>query len=108
MSKSKSKVKHFYTLKNAAGRDVQIDLNNYKVTCTVTGARKSFYHVYLNRLIHKSYGGNIDTFRTTYVSRAGRPTISKSERLQQRIDRARHKLDLLLRQQADQLEQTLI
>ena len=99
MSKNKSKIKHFYTLKNAAGRDVQIDLNNYKVTCTVTGARKSFYHVYLNRLIHKSYNGNIDTFRTTYVSRAGRPTTSKSERLQQQIDRARARLDELLTKQ---------
>lgn len=101
MSKSKSKVKHFYTLKNATGRDVQIDLNNYKVTCTVTNTRKQFYHKYLKALIERDYDNNIDTFRTTYISRAGRPTRSASERLQERIDRARHKLDLLLKKQAD-------
>ena len=83
------RAKVFYTLKNAAGRDVQIDLNNYKVQCVKTGKRKSFYHKYLHNLIVRKYNSNIDTFRTTYVSREAAP--DKRERrvkqLQDRISR---------------------
>ena len=72
-SKKCRKAKVFYTLKNTAGRDVQIDLNNYKVQCVKTGKSKSFYHKYLFNLINRKYNGNIDTFRTTYVSREAAP-----------------------------------
>ena len=96
----KSKAKHFYTLLNSNGREVQIDLANYKTRCTVTGARKSFYHKYLAGLIERDYGNNIDTFRTTYVSRAGRPTKTQAERLNEQIERARARLNQLLEKQA--------
>jgi hypothetical protein len=96
----KSKAKHFYTLLNSNGREVQIDLANYKVTCTVTGARKSFYHKYLAGLIKRDYGNCIDTFRTTYVSRAGRPTKTQAERLNEQIERARARLNQLLEKQS--------
>ena len=72
-NKTRRAKKQFYTLKNAAGRDVQIDLNNYRVVCNKTGKSKSFYHKYLHNLINRKYNGNIDTFRTTYVSREAAP-----------------------------------
>jgi hypothetical protein len=97
----KSKVKHFYTLLDNNGREVQIDLANYKVTCTITGARKSFYHKYLHNLIQTKYAGNIDTFRTTYISRAGRPSKSQAERLNEQIERARARLNTLLERQSN-------
>ena len=93
------KTKHFYTLLNSNGQPVQIDLANYKVTCTVTGTRKSFYHKYLFDLITRKYNGNIDTFRTTYVSRAARPRKTQAERIAEQIERTRNKLDQLLMKQ---------
>ena len=72
-SKKSRKAKVFYTLQNAAGEDVRIDLNNYKVKCVKTGKSKQFYHKYLFNLIHRKYAGNIDTFRTEYVSREAAP-----------------------------------
>jgi hypothetical protein len=89
MKKSR-KAKVFYTLNNAAGKQVSIDLNNYKVTCTKTGQRKSFYHKYLHNLIVEKFEGNIDLFRTTYVSRAGAP--SKQERRQKQLENRINKL----------------
>ena len=88
MKKSR-KAKVFYSLLNKDGREVNIDLNNYKVTCTVTGKRKSFYHKYLNNLIVSKYAGNIDTFRDTYVSREAAPSREerKVQQIQARIDR---------------------
>ena len=94
------KTKHFYTLLNHNNQPVQIDLANYKVTCTVTGARKSFYHKYLAGLIEREYHNNIDTFRTTYISRAGRPRKTQAERIQDQIERARARLNNLLLKQA--------
>lgn len=94
------KTKHYYTLQDRNNKPVQIDLNNYKTTCTVTHARKSFYHKYLYDLIMRDYAGNIDTFRTTYISRAGRPTISRAERLNKQIERTRARLEQLLQKQA--------
>ena len=87
--KKNRKAKVFYTLKNQAGNDVQIDLNNYKVTCVVTGARKSFYHKYLAGLIERDYQNNIDLFRMTYKSRAAAPSKKEREleRVKSRIDR---------------------
>ena len=88
MKKSR-KAKVFYSLLNKDGREVNIDLNNYKVTCTKTGKRKSFYHKYLNNLIISKYAGNIDTFRDTYVSREAAPSRNerKVQQIQARIDR---------------------
>jgi len=91
MSKGKNtrKAKVFYTLQDAYGKDVRIDLNNYRVICNKTGKRKSFYHKYLFNLISRKYESNIDRFRTEYTSREAAP--SKNERrakqLQARIDR---------------------
>jgi len=91
MSKAKKsrKAKAIYVLQDAYGKDVNIDLNNYRVICNKTGKRKSFYHKYLFNLISRKYEGNIDRFRTEYVSREAAP--SKNERrakqLQERIDR---------------------
>lgn len=93
------KTKHHYTLQDRNNQPVQIDLANYKCICTITGARKSFYHKYLYNLIQKRYGGNIDTFRTTYISRAGRPSKTQAERLNEQIDRARAKLQQLINKQ---------
>ena len=94
MKKSR-KAKHFYTLLNKAGDEVQIDLNNYKVTCVVTGNRKSFYHKYLAGLIQNKYQNNIDLFRDTYTSREAAPSKKDRDidRLQDRINRLRTQLD---------------
>lgn len=87
--KKNRKAKQFYTLLNSKGAQVNIDLNNYKVTCSVTGKRKSFYHKYLHNLIQSKYAGNIDTFRDTYVSREAGPDKNerKVQQIQDRIDR---------------------
>lgn len=89
MSKKSRKAKQFYTLLNSEGREVQIDLNNYKVTCTKTGKRKSFYHRYLAGLIKNKYQNNIDLFRTSYVSREAAPSRDerRADQIQQRINR---------------------
>ena len=88
MSKNR-KAKVYYTLQNADGRDVQIDLNNYKVTCTKTGKRKSFYHKYLHNMIVTKFNSNIDLFRNSYVSREAGPSRNerKVQQIKQRIDR---------------------
>jgi hypothetical protein len=100
------RTKHFYTLLNRNGQPVQIDLANYRVTCTITGTRKHFYHKYLAGLIERSYGNNIDTFRTTYISRAGRPGKTQAERIEDQIERARARLNELLNKQARLAEHT--
>ena len=91
MSKAKKsrKAKVFYSLVNKDGREVSIDLNNYRVTCVKTGKRKSFYHKYLFNLIHRKYQGNIDTFRTEYTSREAAPdrNARRAAQLVQRIQR---------------------
>ena len=71
--KKNRKAKQFYSLLNSKGAQVNIDLNNYKVTCTKTGNSKSFYHKYLHNLIVRKHAGNIDRFRTEYVSREAAP-----------------------------------
>jgi hypothetical protein len=93
------RAKQYYTLINSNGRDVQIDLANYKTRCTITGEQKQFYHKYLFNLIHRKYQGNIDVFRTTYVSRAGTPRKTQAERLDDQIERARARLSELLAKQ---------
>ena len=94
-SKKSRRTKVFYTLKDKNLNDVQIDLNNYRVICNKTGARKSFYHKYLHNLIQRKYRNNIDLFRESYVSRAGRPGMSRATRIQQRIDRLRATIEQL-------------
>lgn len=94
------KTKQFYTLLNSNGRPVQIDLANYKVTCTITHARKHFYHKYLAGLIEREYANNIDTFRTTYISRAGRPQKTQAEKIEDQIERTRARLNQLLGKRA--------
>ena len=84
--KKTRKAKAYYTLQNAAGKDVSIDLNNYPVQCVKTGKRKSFYHKYLAGLIERKYGNNIDRFRTEYVSREAAPS-SNERRKNQLIER---------------------
>ena len=88
--KSKSrKAKVHYTLQDAYGKDVNIDLNNYNVVCTKTGKPKSFYHKYLYNLIQRKYEGNIDRFRTEYVSREAAPSGNerKAQQINDRIQR---------------------
>ena len=93
-SKKSRKAKVFYTLTNAAGKDVSIDLNNYRVICNKTGKSKQFYHKYLFNLIHRKYAGNIDTFRTEYVSREAAP--DKNERRKQQLVERIQKLSVQL------------
>lgn len=105
------RTKHYYTLLNHNGREVQIDLANYRVRCTVTGQHKQFHHKYLAGLITRAYHNNIDLFRTTYVSRAGAPRKTprktQAERLMDQIERARARLDQLLAKQT-RLETELV
>lgn len=93
-SKKSRKAKVFYTLVNAAGKDVSIDLNNYKVKCNKTGKAKQFYHKYLFNLINRKYAGNIDTFRTEYVSREAAP--SQNERRKKQLVERIQKLSVQL------------
>ena len=93
-SKKSRKAKVFYTLVNAAGKDVSIDLNNYRVVCNKTGKSKQFYHKYLFNLINSNYAGNIDTFRTEYVSREAAP--SQNERRKNQLVARIQKLSVQL------------
>ena len=88
-SKKSRKAKVFYILQDAYGKDVNIDLNNYRVICNKTGKSKQFYHKYLFNLIHRKYEGNIDRFRTEYVSREAAPSSNerKKARLVERIQK---------------------
>lgn len=89
-SRKSRKAKVVYVLQDAYGKDVNIDLNNYKVICTKTGKCKSFYHKYLFNLISRKYEGNIDRFRTEYVSREAAP--NKQQRRKQQLERRINKL----------------
>ena len=88
-SKKSRKAKVFYILRDAYGKDVNIDLNNYRVICNKTGKAKQFYHKYLFNLIQRKYEGNIDRFRTEYVSREAAPSSNerKKARLVERIQK---------------------
>jgi hypothetical protein len=101
--KKNRKAKQFYSLLNKDGVEVNIDLNNYKVTCTVTGNRKSFYHKYLHNMIVTKFDNNIDLFRDTYVSREAAPSKNerKAERLQDRINVLLYKVKELKAQKAE-------
>ena len=101
--KKNRKPKVFYSLLNKDGNEVNIDLNNYKVTCTVTGNRKSFYHKYLHNMIVTKFDNNIDLFRDTYVSREAGPTRNerKAEKIQDRINLLLYKVKELKAQKAE-------
>jgi len=107
--KKTRKAVQLYTFNSSAG-EVKIDLNNYVATCSVTGAPKRFYHVYLANLISTKYDNNISKFEDTYVSRAGRsaeiPT-KKANQLQQRIDRMYDQIRTLKAKKAELVEQSL-
>lgn len=97
-SRKSRKAKVVYVLQDAYGKDVNIDLNNYKVICTKTGKRKSFYHKYLFNLISRKYEGNIDRFRTEYVSREAAPNKQERRRkqIENRINRLKAQLQELV------------
>ena len=101
--KKNRKAKQFYSLLNKDGVEVNIDLNNYKVKCSVTGNSKSFYHKYLHNMIVTKFDSNIDLFRDTYVSREAGPTRNerKAERLQDRINVLLYKVKELKAQKAE-------
>jgi hypothetical protein len=93
-SKKSRKAKVFYTFNNSKGKSVRIDLNNFKVTCNKTGKSKQFYHKYLNDLINRKYAGNIDTFKSEYVSREAAP--DKNERRKNQLIARIQKLSVQL------------
>ena len=76
------RAKVYYTLQNATGKDVSIDLNNYKCICNTTGKRKSFYHKYLADMIARKYNNNIDLFRQRYESREAAPSSTERRKNQ--------------------------
>jgi len=100
MSKSKSKSTRrpakFYTLLDAHGRDVRVDLNNYRCICNITHKRSMFHHVYLNDLICRKYEGNIDRFRTEYVTVQAAARQRRARDIQARIDCLYSQLDRLI------------
>ena len=101
--KKNRKAKQFYSLLNKDGVEVNIDLNNYKVKCSVTGNSKSFYHKYLHNMIVTKFDSNIDLFRDTYVSREAGPTRNerKAEKIQDRINVLLYKVKELKAQKAE-------
>ena len=104
--KKSRKAVQLYTFNSSAG-EVKIDLNNYTARCTITGAPKKFYHVYLANLINTKYDGNISTFEDTYVSRAGRSAEipgKKANELQARIDRMYAQIKLLKARKAELIQ----
>ena len=103
MKKKNRKNKQFYSLLNKDNKPVNIDLNNYKVTCTVTGKSKSFYHKYLHNMIVTKFDNNIDLFRDTYVSREAGPTRNErqAEKIQDRINLLLYKVKELKAKKAE-------
>jgi hypothetical protein len=109
MSKSKSKSTRrpakFYTLRDTHGRDVRIDLNNYRCICNITHKRTTFHHVYLNDLIHRKYQGNIDLFRDTYVTVAAAARQKRAQQVQKRINLLTVQLQGLMNEQQQLTDQ---
>ena len=112
MSKSKSKSTRrpakFYTLRDAYGRDVRIDLNNYRCICNISGKRSTFHHVYLNDLIHRKYEGNIDRFRTEYVTVQAAARQKRAQEVQRRINDLYSQLDRLIAEKNQLADQTAL
>ena len=84
--KSTRRPAKFYKLLDAYGRDVNIDLNNYRCICNITGKRSTFHHKYLFCLIHRKYEGNIDRFRTEYVTVQAAARQKRAREVQKRIN----------------------
>ena len=84
--KSTRRPAKFYKLLDARGRDVNIDLNNYRCICNITGKRSTFHHKYLFCLIHRKYEGNIDRFRTEYVTVQAAARQKRAREVQKRIN----------------------
>ena len=101
------RTKHYYTLKDKNLNDVRIDLANYRVVCNKTHKSKQFHHKYLAGLIERKWNNNIDQFREGYVSRAGQPGKTQTERVADQIERARARLNQLLAKQT-RLETELV
>ena len=94
--KSNRRPAKFYKLLDAYGRDVNIDLNNYRCICNITGKRVTFHHKYLFGLIHRKYEGNIDRFRTEYVTVQAAARQKRAREVQKRIDHLYSQLDRLI------------
>ena len=94
--KSNRRPAKFYKLLDAYGRDVNIDLNNYRCICNITGKRSTFHHKYLFGLIHRKYEGNIDRFRTEYVTTQAAARQKRAREVQTRIDHLYSQLDRLI------------
>ena len=108
--KKSRKAVHLYTFNTEAGVPVKIDLNNYTATCSVTGAPKKFYHVYLANLIQTKYDNNISTFEDTYVSRAARSAEipgKKAIQIESRITKLYAQIRTLKAKRDELVEQSL-
>ena len=107
-SKSSRRPAKFYTLLNAQGRDVRIDLNNYRVMCNITHKRVTFHHEYLNGLIHRKYAGNIDRFRVEYVTTQAAARHKRAREVQKRIDLLKVQLNRLMNERQQLTNQTTL
>ena len=114
MSKSNSKRKStrrpakFYTLKDRNLNLVQIDLNNYRCICNITGKRVTFHHEYLNGLIHRKYAGNIDRFRVEYVTTQAAARVKRAEQVQKRINQLNVQLQHLMNERRQLADMTTL
>lgn len=112
MSKSKRKSTRrpakFYTLLDAHGRDVRIDLNNYRCICNITGRRVTFHHKYLFGLIHRKYEGNIDRFRVEYVTTQAAARQKRARDIQRRINLLTVQLQGLMNEKRQLADQTTL
>ena len=114
MSKTNSKRKStrrpvkMYTLKDRNLNDVQIDLNNYRCICNITGKRVTFHHEYLNGLIHRKYAGNIDRFRVEYVTTQAAARVKRAEQVQKRINLLKVQLQGLMNERRQLADMTTL
>ena len=114
MSKTNSKRKStrrpakIYTLKDRNLNLVQIDLNNYRCICNITGKRVTFHHEYLNGLIHRKYAGNIDRFRVEYVTTQAAARVKRAQEVQKRIDLLKVQLQGLMNERRQLADMTTL
>jgi len=106
--KSTRRPAKFYTLRDAYGRDVRIDLNNYRCICNITHKRVTFHHEYLNGLIHRKYEGNIDRFRVEYVTTQAAARQKRARDIQRRIDLLNTQLQGLINERQQLADQTTL
>ena len=72
IKKGRTKAVHEYTF-----ADQTVNLNGYVCICTSTGNEKRFYHSYLANMIEKKYDNDFSLFEKTYISREGKGTINR-------------------------------